>query len=156
MGFIKQHGCCNIHLSLINLSGVIKATAGNAILNIDSHSLIIAPNGYNISEYYATINNLGIIHQSGSALDISSDFSICGIGSISDHVNCFGSLLATSGNSIYLYSGLSISNTGSVNLGRGSLYVNDTISGISGGSLTAINEYIGLDRIGDIHANRRH
>ena len=84
-----------------------------------------------------------IVHQAGSALDISSAYSIYGIGSINDHVNCQGTLAATTGYSINLNGGLNISGTGSVNLGTGTLYVNDTISGMSGGSLNASYQYVG-------------
>ena len=133
----------NMSSAIVNLSHIIYATASNATINIDEHSLLITPSGHNASEYFANINNSGIIHQAGSALDISSAYSIYGIGSISDHVNCQGSLSATSGYTITLNGGLNLSGTGAVNLRTGNLYVNDAISGMDGGTLNANNQYIG-------------
>ncbi len=133
----------NMSSSILNLTGTIQATAGNATLNIDAHSLLIVPSGHNAGEYFATINNSGIIHQAGSVLDISSAYSIYGIGSIDDHVNCQGSLSATSGYDINLNGGLTISGTGSVNLRSGNLSVNDSISRMDGGSLNVRYQYVG-------------
>jgi hypothetical protein len=70
-------------------------------------------------------------------LDIPSNYSIYGIGSINDHVICQGTLSATSGYSINLNGGLTISGSGTVNLGKGYLYINDTFSWMDGGSLSA-------------------
>ena len=132
----------NIASSMVTLSGSIVATTSNATLNIDSNSLLIVPNGYDPKQYFAQINNSGILHQPGSALDIPSAYSIFGAGSINDHVTCEGSLSATSG-SINLNGGLSISNAGTVRLGNGTLCVDDTISGMDSGALAAYYQYIG-------------
>ena len=134
--------------AIVNLSGTILATAANATLNIDSHSLLIVSRGHNATDYFANINNSGIIHQAGSPLDISSAYSIYGIGSIDDHVNCQGTLTASSTHVINLNGGLTISGTGSVNLGSGTLYVNDTSSGMSGGLLNTSYQYVGSYRAG--------
>ena len=134
----------NVSSSIVNLSGTILATTGNATLNIDAHSLLIVPSGHDPAEYFASINNAGcLVHQAGSTLDISSAYSIYGTGSIEDHVNCQGTLSATSGYTIKLNGGLNILDAGCVNLRDGKLYVNDAISGISGGSLNAAYQYIG-------------
>jgi autotransporter-associated beta strand protein len=133
----------NMSSSIINLSGTIRTTSQNVTLNIDAHSLLIVPSGHIATEYFANINNSGIVHQSGSALDISSAYSIYGIGTINDHVNCLGALSATSGYALSINGGLNISETGNVNLGSGYLYVNDTISGMSSGSLITSTQRIG-------------
>jgi fibronectin-binding autotransporter adhesin len=132
----------NMSSSIINLTGTIYTTSQNATLNIDSHSLLIVPSGHSASEYFATINNSGIVHQAGSPIDISPAYSIAGIGAIPDHVNCRGTLSAAAGNSITLNAGLTISVSGSVNLGNGTLTVKDAISGMDSGSLNAGNQYV--------------
>jgi hypothetical protein len=133
----------NASSSFLDLRSAIITNAENASLNIDTHSLLIVPSGFDPANYFAIYTNKGILHQAGSALDISSAYSIYGLGSIDDHVNCQGRLAATSGYAINLNGGLTVSGTGSVNLGSGTLYVNDAISGLSGGSLNAYNQYVG-------------
>ena len=66
-----------------------------------------------------------------------------GMGSINDPVNCQGTITAASVAIINLNNGLVLSGTGTVALGSGTLTVNDTISGISGGSLSVYNQYVG-------------
>ena len=44
--------------------------------------------------------------------------------------------------------GLALSGTGVVNLGSGSLSINDTVSGITSGSLTAANQFVGDGSMG--------
>jgi fibronectin-binding autotransporter adhesin len=133
----------NVTSSILILSGNIVATAGDASINIDEHSLVIVPVGRSPADYFAKISNLGIIHQTGSALDIPSARNICGTGIINDFVNCQGDLSATTGYGITLSGGLNVSGDASVNLGTGNLYVNDVNSGMGGGSLSAANLYIG-------------
>ena len=118
--------------------------AGTASINLDSHSLLIVPTGHDPGEYFSSINNSGIIHQAGFTLDIPSAYSICGIGSIDDHVTCEGSLTSASQYAINLNNGLNVSGTGNVSLGMNStIYINDTISGMDGGSIYAFNRSIG-------------
>jgi T5SS/PEP-CTERM-associated repeat protein len=133
----------NLNSAIVSISGAVPATGQNATLNIDSHSLLIVPNGDSASAYFATIVNNGLIHEEGTTLDIPAAYSISGIlGWTYDHVNCAGSLAATPGFGITLYSGLTITDAGSVNLRTGTLYVSDTISGMSGGSLYADYQYV--------------
>jgi autotransporter-associated beta strand protein len=133
----------NATSSFVDITSAILTNAGNVSLNLDSHSLLIVPSGFDPAHYFVSYNNTGILHQVGSPLDISSDYSIYGVGSINDHVNCQGTLTATSTISINLQGGLTISGQGKVNLATGNLNVNDTISGMDGGSLSTGNQYIG-------------
>ena len=82
----------NASSSIVNLSNALPTNAGTASINLDSHSLLIMPTGHDPGEYFSSINSAGIIHQAGSTLDIPSAYSICGIGSIDDHVTCEGTL----------------------------------------------------------------
>ncbi|MGA2060897.1 MAG: autotransporter-associated beta strand repeat-containing protein [Thermoguttaceae bacterium] len=133
----------NVPSSIINLSGSVLAAAGNASINLDAHSLLIIPSGSDPANYFAHYNNPGILHQAGSTLDISPIYSIYGIGTINDHVNCQGTLSATPSYFINLNGGLNITNSGIVNLGTGTLYVNDIISGLSDGTLNTGYQYVG-------------
>jgi autotransporter-associated beta strand protein len=138
----------NAYSSIVDLSSTTLTNVGNASLNIDAHSLLIVPSGYNPANYFINFTNDGILHQSGSTLDISSAYSIYGIGSINDHINCQGMLIVTplqSSYAINLNNGLTISGTGSVYLGvEGCLHVNDATSGMDSGSLVSYVEYIGF------------
>jgi autotransporter-associated beta strand protein len=118
-------------------SHVLTSPGSTMTCNIDSHSLLIVPSGVSLN-----INGSGIVHVGGSPLDIASPSNICGVGSISDHVNCYGTLTATAGHSINLNSGVNIDNAGVANLGSGSVYVNDVTSGISSGALGAAYEQV--------------
>ncbi len=60
-----------------------------------------------------------------------------GWGTISDPVTCQGTIIAATSGSINLTDGLMLSGTGQVNLGSGALTVNDSASGMTGGSLAA-------------------
>jgi fibronectin-binding autotransporter adhesin len=132
----------NASSAIVDLSSAVLNDAQNASLNLDAHSLLIVPGGFDPADYFTSYANVGLSHQTGSTLDISSTYSIYGAGSISDHVNCLGTLSATSGYAINLNGGLTILGSGSVNLRAGKLYVNDASSGISGGSLYVSNQYI--------------
>jgi autotransporter-associated beta strand protein len=136
----------NAPSSIIVLSGTVVATQGTASLNMDAHSLLIVPKGFDPAVYFKHYTPPGILHQVGSALDIPSTYSICGASSIPDHVNCTGSLKATL--AINLNGGLTVSGTGNVDLGGGSLKVDDQTSAVSGGSLYAYNQYVGYSGTG--------
>ncbi len=132
----------NISSSIVALSGNIVTTSSDATLNMDSHSLLLVPAGHSVNEYFSHINSSGIIHQAGGTMDISPASSFSGTGVIDGHVDCQGTLAATSGSGITINGGLDISGTGSVSLGTGSLHVvYDAISALGGGTLTTSNEY---------------
>jgi autotransporter-associated beta strand protein len=153
MDLSNSSAVININSSIVNLSGAILATGGNATLNIDAHSLLIVPNGVDPAMYFTYFNNAGVIHHSGSTLDILSTYSIYGIGSIDDYVNCQGTLSATSGYYINLNGGLNVSGAGSVDLGYGTLYVNDANSEMSGGSLQSNVQHVGSEGTGTFTQN---
>jgi autotransporter-associated beta strand protein len=149
-GFVKQgildlsssSAAIHVSSSIINLSGSIIANGTSASIDIDENSLLILPIGFDPSQYFAVYKNDGITHQVGSTLEIPTTRSIYGIGEINDHVNCQGNLSATLSYYINLNGGLTITNTGSVNLGTGNLYVNDVLSGMTDGTLNEGNLYI--------------
>ena len=137
----------NASSSFLDLSNAILANSQNVSLNLDSHSLLIVSSGFDPGNYFLHYTNSGLVNRIGSPLDIPATSNIFGIGSINDHVYCEGSLSVPPGNSsINLNSGLTFSGTGQVNLGYsgGSLYINDSISGMNGGSIMASNQYVGF------------
>lgn len=115
----------------------------NVAISLDAHSLLIVSAGFEPQSYYTNYSNAGFVHHAGSTLTISSADTIYGIAKIADPVVCQGTLSATSGYSITLSGGLNVSNAGNVNLGSGSLYVNNATSAMTGGSLTAETQYVG-------------
>ena len=136
--------------AIVNLAKGTFTNAQNVIFNLDSHSLLIVPNGLNPATFFTTFNpNGALVHQAGSTLTISPEQAIYGVGTIDDYVECAGgALTATTGYSISLYSGVHVSNLGNVSLGTGDLYVNNVTSGISGGQLIASTEYVGYSGSG--------
>ena len=122
----------------------------NATINVDSHSLVIVPygKGATFPNSFANYSNAGILHETGTLLTVGATQTISGTGTITDHVNCEGSLSATSGQYINLSGGLAAGVKSAVNLGTGYLYVNDATSGLNGGSVLASSEYIGYSGTG--------
>ena len=131
-------------------NAIINFTLGGSVLNatsstltIGANSLLIIPAGFDPATKFGTYSNSGITHTAGTTLTLSAGQGFAGIGSIDDYVDCQGAIAASTGGYINLNNGLAISGTGSVALGAGSLYVKDSVSGISGtGRLSAKAEYI--------------
>jgi fibronectin-binding autotransporter adhesin len=101
------------------------------------NSLVIVPAGFNPSTMFANYTSLGLTHTAGTTLVVPAGRGFACATTIDDPVNCQGTILATSGGSINLSNGLTLSGTGVVNLGGGALSVSDKNSGMSGGSLAA-------------------
>jgi hypothetical protein len=112
-----------------------------ATLNIGANSLLIVPAGFNPATAFAHYSNAGIVHVAGTTLTIVSGQTISGSATIGDHVNCQGTLGA--GN---LNGGLTMSGTANVTVEN--LRTNDAISGMSGGTLSFGNHYVGYSGTG--------
>ncbi len=88
-------------------------------------------------------------HTAGTTLNVAAGQGFSGCGAINDPVVCQGTITAISyfGNGLNLNSGLVLSGTGCVSLNPngagGNLTVNDAASGMSGGSLSVYNQYVG-------------
>jgi hypothetical protein len=136
-------------------NAIINFTQGGSVLNsqsatltIGTNTLLIVPAGYNPNQKFAHFNNSGILHTAGTTLMLSAGQLVYGSGTIADPVVCQGTININTGGTINLDNGLTLSDAGNANLGLGRLKINDTVSGISGGSLTADNEYIGYSANG--------
>ena len=80
-------------------------------------------------------------HTAGLTLVVPAGNGFAGTGSINDPVACQGTIAAIY--SINLNNGLTLSGTGDVNLGWGSLTVNNSGSGITNGTFYGIYLYVG-------------
>ncbi len=114
-----------------------------ASVSMGPNSLLIVPAGFSPSASFATFSTLGLTHTLGTTLMVPAGQGFCGSDTISDSVNCQGTIAAVYPGSIYLSGGLVLSGTGSINLGGGDLTTNDPQSTMSGGSLSVTNHYVG-------------
>ena len=111
--------------SIIDFSAGTLQNTGSLSLSIDANSLLLVPPGFNPTAFGA-YSNLGLTHTVGTALMITASQGFSGVGSISDHVNCQGTISAATGASINLNGGITVSAGGSVALGLGAYVVSDT------------------------------
>ncbi len=132
--------------SLVDLTAKLRNAASTS-LAIGADSLLIVPPGFNPSAFQ-TFSSLGLTHTLGTTLNVSAGTGFGGWGTITDLVTCQGTITATPGGWINLTNGLTLSGTGQVNLGSGTLTVNDPNSGVSGGSFTADTLIVGLSATG--------
>jgi autotransporter-associated beta strand protein len=133
--------------SIVDLTGSVLNTASTSLF-ADANSLVIVPPGFNPLAAFSLYSNLGITHTAGTTLTVSATQGFGGAGTITDPVNCQGTINASPGGAINLTNGLLLSGAGQVNLGLGTLTVNDTASGISGGALSADALYVGSSGTG--------
>ena len=122
-----------------DLSGGTLQNLGSISVSIGVNSLLIVPPGFNPPTAFASYSCLGLTHTIGTTLTLPAGQGFVGDGTISDPVNCQGTITG----SINLSGGLMLSGTGTVSLGSGSLSSNGRTSGISGGSLAVRTQYVG-------------
>ena len=153
-------------------NGLVDFTAGTWknysawSVNVGANSLLVVPAGFNPSTAFGSYSSQGLLYSPGSTLDVPAGKGFSGTYSFNDPVICQGTITA-SGGTINLAGGLTVSGNGSVStgggnltnglkiygngsvkLGNGNLTVNDVASGMSGGTLSAYNEYIGYSGTG--------
>jgi hypothetical protein len=108
-------------------------------VRMGANSLLIVPSGFNPSNQFASYSSLGLTHTNGTTLVVGAGKTLGVTGVIRDLVNCLGTI---SSGSLSLNGGLTVSG-GRVVLSATDLTTNDTISGISGGSISVPNHYVG-------------
>jgi autotransporter-associated beta strand protein len=128
---------------ILDLSTGTLQNVGATSVNMGANSLLIVPAGFNPSAAFGSYVSLGLTHTAGTTLVVSAGQGFGGWGSINDPVVCQGTISASPSGFINLNNGLALSGTGTIVLGSGNLTVNDTTSGMSGGSLSANSYYIG-------------
>ena len=106
-------------------------------LSMDANSLLLLPSGFS---GFGKYSSLGLTHTAGTTLTIPAGANLTwspynsSTLNINDPVVCQGNL-STHWGPINFNNGLVLSGSGFVDLGGGSLTVNDTTSAITGGSL---------------------
>ncbi len=121
---------------------------GSLSVNMGAHSLLIVPAGFDASTGFAHFSSLGVVGTAGGTITIPAGKSVQGWASINSLVSCQGSLslgtvFSAQPGFLNLNNGVVVSGAGSVAL-SGSLSINDSVSGISGGYLGGVTqEYIG-------------
>jgi fibronectin-binding autotransporter adhesin len=140
----------NATASIVDLSHATLSSSEAVSLSLDANSLLIVPTGFEPIAYFPSYSNTGLTHQAGSTLTIPSTRSIYGGGEIADHVDCRGTLACSVFSfGLTLSGGLNLSAGGSVDLGtNGTVFVNDSTSGMTGGLLKAEWERIGSSGTG--------
>ena len=116
---------------------------GSMSVVVGAGSLVILPSGFNTATGFASYSNAGLTHVAGTTLVISPSQGFSGGGTIYDLVDCQGTISAPLGYALNLNNGVTISGTGTVSLGSGTLTINNSLSIISGGQLFAGEQYIG-------------
>ncbi len=129
--------------AIVNLSGGVLGSAKSK-LTVGANSLTIYAPGSHPDDTFGKFSTEGLLHEAGQVLDVHAGEGFAGRGRIDDHVVCAGTIAASPGG-INLNNGLMVTSGGSVDLGlkRGTLRVNNTVSGLAGSSLSARYEYIG-------------
>ncbi len=130
--------------ALVNLTAATISNAYNGSLMITgTDCLTILPPGFDTHQFGAYVNN-GRAHVAGSILGIDPPESYTFQGYLDDHVQCQGHLAATPGGYIHVDSGLEVDGAGYVDLGEGTLTVNDAISHLGPtGSIAARQVQVG-------------
>ena len=130
--------------AIVNLSGGVIGN-GTGRLSVGANSLTIYAPGSHPDDTFGKFTTKGMLHEAGQVLDVHAGEGFAGRGRIDDHVVCAGTITASEGAGIDLNGGLMVTSGGSVDLGleHGTLRVNNTVSGLAGGSLSARYERIG-------------
>ena len=130
--------------SIVDLSQMTLVNVASTSLTADANSLVIVSPTVNPASVFGSYSNLGMTHTAGTTLVVPAGQGFCGLGTIVDPVDCQGSIaVSNSTSSLNLTGGLSLSGSGTINLGNGSLTTNDNASVLSGGQLFVANHYVG-------------
>jgi autotransporter-associated beta strand protein len=109
---------------------------------LGANSLVILPAGVTPASF-GYFYNAGRTHYAGNDFTVAAGQTISGCASINDHVYCSGTIAATTNEALELSKGLSLTSTGNVNLGSGTLKIEDSTSSMTGGTLAVYNHYVG-------------
>ena len=155
----------------MDLTAGLWQNLGEISLNMAANSLLVTPAGFNPATAFGSYNSQGLAYTPGTTLTVPAGKGFAGTYSFNDPVVCQGTItaangvinlnngLTASGNAVVnlgggnLKSSVTVSGNASVTLGNssvasGSLTVNDSASGISGGLLSTYNTYLGNNGAG--------
>ncbi len=136
--------------AIIDFSQRLPINSGSMSLSIGPNSLLIVPPGFDpaaaFGNYYLAPTS--VFHTVGTPLVISSGQTITGNATLTDFVDCQGTIRPGAYGSIKLNGGVSVSGTGFVYLGNGAVTVENSISKITSGSLLEYRFYVGSSGTG--------
>lgn len=142
--FGNRAGVMNLTGSgIVNLAmpGSSLLNTGAATLTVGPNALLIVPSGFNPNTAFAHYSNSGMLHTAGTPFNVPSGQTYSYWGDLADHVNCEGTFTGQ-----YFHNGLTVGASGSAKVVA--LKVEDANSGMSGGSLDAVNEWVGYNGTG--------
>ena len=128
---------------IVDFSAGTLQNVGATVVNMDANSLLIVPAEFDPYTDFSSSSSLGLVYTVGTPLVVWPGQGFSGSASINDPVVCQGTIAAAPGGFINLNNGLTLSGSGIVSLGSGTLTVSDTASGIGGGSLSVNTQYVG-------------
>ncbi|MCD4699849.1 MAG: hypothetical protein K8R91_04675, partial [Phycisphaerae bacterium] len=135
--------------SLLNFSRGEVLNAESASITVGPDSLTIFAGDFDPHTQLKRFRTAGLVHFAGSDLVLSANQGFTGWGSIDDHVETSGHILATDGGRIDLREGLFL-HEGTVDLGDGQLMVRNDLSGMEGGQLAGGSMTIGSPVVGSL------
>ena len=118
---------------------------GAASLTAGANSLVVFRAGFDPATAFGSYQTEGVTYVLGQPLVVPAGRGFVGKSGaqINDHVLCSGTISTPANKSFSLRGGAEIEAGASVDLAAGSLYVNDMVSALRGGSLSAAKLYIG-------------
>lgn len=128
---------------IIDLSQGVMQDVSSLSVSMGASALLIVPSGFDPSTGFKSSS--GMIHVTGTTLNVPVGQGFSGNGTINDLVTCHGTITAGSSNgAISFNNGLVVSDNAAVSLPYGgTLTVNDAVSGMTSGSLSMRYQYIG-------------
>ncbi len=128
--------------SIFDFSQATLVNTGSMSVSAGPGSLKFWPANFNPKTAFAGYDDQGETYFPGSPLTILPGQSLSGNFTLGDQLLCQGTISALAGGSITLNGGVAVSGMGSVSLGNGTFSVNNSLSGITGGVLTASAGYM--------------
>ncbi len=123
---------------LINLAANPLLNAANANIVGLADTVISLPAGFDTATEFGSFSNAGITHFLGDTLFIPDTTQLNASGTYHDHVQAQGDIIATASGPLHLLGGLHTIGEVEVDLGpEGTVGINNTISGMDGGTLNA-------------------
>ncbi len=135
--------------TILDLTAGSWENLGETSVVVGPNSLFIVPQGFDTSTDFGSYSSLGITHTLGTTLVVPAGKGFAGGETITDPVNCQGTIRGLGMSNLNLQNGLILSGSGSVNIAN--LTVNDPNSGMSGGLLLTSNQYIGYSGSGSFN-----
>jgi hypothetical protein len=128
----------------LQYSGLIDFSKGTVTNAAQGHlvggasSLLVLPTGANPATYIGTLTTAGLVHVAGNTLNVPAGRTVDGIGAFADHVNLSDGTLS---GALTLSRGLSMSAGSNASLPL--LIIQNTTSGMTGGTLASVKHYVG-------------